>query len=89
MERPDAIAAACCIAGTGRFATATKLPPTLLSAGELDPLVTPERVKAGADAAAKAGLPVEYREAKNYGHTLLAGAKLDEALEWLIAHNRE
>jgi hypothetical protein len=53
------------------------------------PLVTPERVKTGADAAAKAGLPVEYREAKNYGHTLLAGAKLDEALEWLIAHNRE
>lgn len=89
MQRPDTIAAVCCMAGTGRFNAGAKIPPVLLLAGELDPLIPASRIKDGADAAAKSGLPVEYREAKDYGHTLLVGAKLGEAVEWLVAHTRE
>lgn len=89
VQRPDRLAAACCIAGTGRLAAAKKLPPVLLIAGELDPLIPPDRIKAGAEAAQKAGLPVEVRVATDYGHTLVVSGRLAEAVAWLLEHRKE
>lgn len=85
-QRPDTVAAACLIAGTGRFPTGKKLPPTLVISGDLDPLMRAAQVAASVAAAKKAGQPVELRMLKDRGHTLLVGEQLPSAIEWLLKH---
>lgn len=92
-SRGSAIAAVACLAG-GRITAPPKdapLPdpkprtaPVLIIAGPLDPIIPAARLRPGADAAKAAGLPVLYRERENYGHTLIVGTTLPEALDWLL-----
>lgn len=84
-SRPDVIAAAACIAGGGLFA-GDRSAPTLVIAGQFDPIVPAARLKVGADRAVEAGAPVTYREAAGQGHTLIVGDTLAEVVDWLWTH---
>ncbi len=88
VQRPDTIAAACLIAGFGRFSPGKPIPPTLAIAGELDPLMKASQVEAGAAKAKAGGLPVELRMIKGRGHTLIVGEQLPEAIDWLLKHRK-
>lgn len=85
-SRTNQIAAVCTIAGIGQFRGTRSLPPTLIIAGELDPLITPAIAKRDADAAKAAGLPIEYREIANYGHTLVVAKAAPQVVDWLLKH---
>lgn len=86
--RSDVIAATCCIAGGG-VPRSRDIPPTLIFAAELDALAGPGAAERGALAAAAAkanGVPVEYRIMHDWGHTLVVGAALPGAIDWLLQH---
>ncbi len=87
-QRSDKIAAACCLAGGGNPGT-TKLPPTLIIAGELDAIVPNGFLKLSAQQAMDAGLPVKFQLTEHYGHTLMVGAVLPEAVQWLLEHRQQ
>lgn len=84
MSRPDEIAAAACIAGGPRGAIRPGTAPMLVIGAELDPIIPASALEAPARRAAEAGQPVEYRTAAGWGHTLVVGAHLDQAVEWLM-----
>ncbi|MBI1783802.1 hypothetical protein HYR69_01540 [Candidatus Sumerlaeota bacterium] len=85
-KKYDKIRAACCLAG-GSFSTEDKLiAPTLAIAAELDMVIPLARLQPGIEKAAAAGLPIEFRIIKNYGHTLVVGAQLPDAVKWLLEH---
>lgn len=84
--RCDRIAAACTIAGFGGVKAGTKIPPMLVIAAELDGLMPIARARKAGEAAVEAGLPVEFRVAEGYGHTLAVGAMLPEVIPWLLRH---
>ncbi len=84
-KRKDKIAAACCLAGGGRPGSGS-LPPMLIIAGELDSIVPTGMLKLGAQQAIDAGQPVKFRLKEDYGHTLLVGAVLTDAVDWLLKH---
>jgi len=87
--RPAAIAAAACLCGFSGFKDGVEtVPPTLIVAGELDPIASPARIEPAFQKARAAGLPVEYRFLKNYGHTLAVTNILPEAVGWLLARSR-
>ncbi|HEX9167025.1 MAG TPA: hypothetical protein VF862_14025 [Gemmatimonadales bacterium] len=88
--RGDRIAAIACLAGgcgappaTG--ATLAPVPPTLLYAGELDPLATPARLETAVARGRDAGYEIEFRVRPAAGHTLMVGQVLDEVVDWLLA----
>lgn len=81
------IAAACCIAG-GSLSPAPSTPPVLVVIPELDGVVPPARVRASAQRAASAGVPVQVREMPGLGHTLAVGIALPDAVNWLLKHRR-
>lgn len=83
---PDRIAAACCISSGGDLQNADALPPTLVMIGDIDAISRPAAVRSGAERAMARGLPVELRRRSDYGHTLLVGAVLPEAIDWLLEH---
>ena len=89
VARPNAITAACCIAGSGSFSGATSLPPVRVIGAELDGISNADRMRTSADRAAKDGLPVTFELAEHYGHTLVVGAMLEDAIDWLLAQRRE
>ncbi|MBM4107916.1 MAG: hypothetical protein FJ255_03755 [Phycisphaerae bacterium] len=80
--RPDSLAAAVCLAG-GDSLRGERVAPTLVIAGQFDPIIPPARLKVAAEQARAAGAPVEYREAPGQGHALIVGDLLGEALDWL------
>lgn len=82
----DRIAATCCIAG-GRGFSSESIAPTLVIVPELDAVVPPASVQAAATKAIEAGLPVELRLMQGYAHTLVVGAVLPDAIEWLLTHH--
>ncbi|MEK7794727.1 MAG: hypothetical protein AAB353_09365 [Candidatus Hydrogenedentota bacterium] len=84
--RPDAIRAAACLCGFRGFGAATKTPPTLVVAAELDPLAQAKGVESAFNAAKAAGHNVEYKFMPNYGHTLVVGKVLPSTIDWLFAH---
>jgi predicted esterase len=71
------ITAACCIAGYQ--ATDSGDLPILVIAGTLDSIVSFNRVKKAAQAAATAGRPVRFMPLEDQGHTLVLAAALDLA----------
>lgn len=89
-SRPGTISAACCLAGGGslRSASGKAMAPTLVFAGQLDPLASAGAVEAAAKRAIRAGLPIEFRLVANYGHTLMVGEVLPDAVAWLLSHQR-
>lgn len=60
-----------------------KLPPVLMIGGELDPIFPAERMEREARVAKEAGLDVEFRLKKHYGHVFVVNGALDETLAWL------
>jgi predicted esterase len=87
-SRGGKIAAAACLCGFQGFADGTSgIPPVLVVAGELDPIVSPARIEPAFRKAKAAGLPVEYRLVANYGHTLTVAKILPEAVAWLFARS--
>lgn len=84
-KRGDAIAAACCLAGGNRGA-AESLPPTLMIAAELDKIIPAASLRSAAEKTIAKGLPLEFREMKNHGHTLMVGVALPDAVQWLLTH---
>jgi len=87
--RAATLAGVVCLAG-GRLSTkpltdGAKLAPILSIVASLDPLmgkVDVERVNASAK---QANLPIEAREMKDWGHTLMVGPALPQAFEWMMA----
>lgn len=84
--RHDKVAACALVAGAGRVSPRDRLPPTLVVAAELDGLIPARSIIDNAERAAAAGLTVETREVKDYGHTLVVGHVLPEVVEWLLRH---
>lgn len=82
--RGERIAAACWLAGAS-YARASRLPPTLVIAAELDSIVPPARIEPAVKLAQNAGLDVEYRVVPDFGHTLVVGYALGDVVEWLLA----
>ncbi len=77
--------AAACIAGGRGWSTAAHSAPALVLAGQIDPLSPIGRLRADAERGMARGLPVEFREIDDYGHTLLVGRVLEEAIDWMFA----
>ncbi len=85
--RPEQIAAACSLAGSGRFRRVKKLAPLLMVFAELDGIIPAAPASRNADAGIEQGLPIEKRMLPNFGHTLMVGTSLPDAVAWLVAHN--
>ncbi len=88
VSRSSTFAGAACICGGGAFRVKNPPCPVLVIAGELDPIMRTASLRAGAEKAAKAGLPVEFQEYKGYGHTLTVNASLPSVIDWLLARRR-
>jgi predicted esterase len=73
-----------CIAGGPSRVPEGKIAPTLVMAAELDPIFPPRRLEQGAKVARERGLPVEVQVVPSFGHTLVVGARLPQAVEWLM-----
>lgn len=86
QARAEAIAAAVALAGFRGYEGAEAVPPTYVIAAEHDPLVPPARIEPLATKAQQAGLPVEYKLMEGYGHTLVVGDVLPDAIAWLLNH---
>lgn len=86
QARASTIAAAACIAGAGPVGKKVTPCPTLVVGAELDRIGGPTRVRPFIQAAIADGKPVEYREVKNYGHTLVVGRVLPELIDWMFQH---
>lgn len=84
-SRCTRIAAVVCFAG-GSVPAGGELAPLKLWAGELDPLARAPGLVALAEKARARGAPVECEVVANTGHTLVVGARLAAAVEWLLAH---
>jgi len=88
-RRPAALAALACLSGFRGFTDAAgSIPPVLVVAAEHDPVAPPSRLGPAFQKAAAAGLPVEYRLVRNYGHTLSVTFILPEVIAWLLRHDR-
>lgn len=79
------VAATCCLAG-GMFTTGPDTPPTLVIGGEIDPLVPISSLEKRVEDARASGASVEFRRFSGYGHTLIVGKSLPEAISWLLQH---
>ncbi len=89
VTRGGKIAAAACLCGFQGFPEGAKgIPPTLVIAGELDPISNPRRVEPLYEKARTAGYPVEYRLVPNYGHTLTVAKVLPDVIGWLLSKGR-
>lgn len=88
QARAESITAVAAIAGLRLFDAKRASAPVLAYAAERDRIIPAARVKANAEAGAKAGLAVEYREAKGQGHTLVVGAVLRECVDWMLGVTR-
>lgn len=82
-ERRGLAAAVCCMAG-GDFNAAGTSTPALIFGGGLDPIGNANSLRRSAESARKAGVPVEYRQLDDYGHTLLVDRVLPDAVQWLL-----
>jgi predicted esterase len=85
-EQRQSVRAAVVIAGAGQTPTDGQMAPTLFIGAETDLVIPVTRVRASYDAAKAAGAPVEFVQADGWGHTLVVGAWLGDAVRWLFAH---
>lgn len=83
--RPEAIAAAAMIAGSGSITIdATRAPRLRVDAGGRDPVVPAARIARQVAAMRERGLSIEHREHAARGHTLIVGEVLPELFAWLL-----
>lgn len=61
-----------------------KMPPTLVVLGEHDQVCEAEAIRKAAQLAKDRGLPVEVLNQPSFGHTLVVGAALPEAVDWMF-----
>ncbi len=86
------IAAAACIAGGPRMAPrggpaeGQRAVPLLVVGAELDPLIPGASLQRAATAMKTAGWPVEFVMSEGWGHTLVVGHELADAVAWLLKH---
>ena len=85
-ERNSMVRAAVLLAGGGVPPANGRMSPLLFIGAETDLVIPIARVRASYDAAVAAGAVVEFRQADGWGHTLVVGARLDEAVRWLFVH---
>jgi predicted esterase len=84
LERPERFRGVACIAGScGSGGAVSAGPPVLMVAGALDPLFRVEMLAAQAESLRQAGRNVEFRALEDEGHTLVVGAALPAAMQWL------
>lgn len=87
LARRTRLASVCRIAGGG-VPRAREIAPTLVIAAENDALAGADAAERGLAAATSAqalGVPVEYRIMNDWGHTLVVGAALPEAIDWMLS----
>lgn len=85
--REQRLAAVCCLAG-GAFMGGGRCAPALVIAGGTDPLFPARRMEAAVALGRRGGGEIEFRLKEEFGHTLLVGAALPEAVEWLLERRR-
>lgn len=83
--RRERIAAVACFAG-GSVPADGSIAPLRIWAGELDPLARAAGLMAVAEKARARGVPVECEVVPANGHTLVVGARLADAISWLLEH---
>ncbi len=81
--RPQAIAAAVCLAG-GSAVTVEGAPPVFYMSGELDPIIPAKSVQA----AALRTPTGEFHLLPNQGHTLMVADGVKAGIPWLLARHR-
>lgn len=79
------VRAAVVLAGVGTVAAARSLAPTHFVAASEDLVIPVTRVQAAYDTLRARSLPVSLEIASGWGHTLMVGAHLSEAVRWLLA----
>ncbi|MBK7877404.1 MAG: dienelactone hydrolase family protein [Planctomycetes bacterium] len=82
-SRRERIAAVACFAG-GSAPKDRKMAPTRIWAGELDPLAKPEGLMKMVEKARAEGAPIQGEVVPDHGHTLVVGARLAQAVDWLL-----
>jgi predicted esterase len=85
-ERRKDVRAAALLAGGGVPPTNGQMSPLLFIGAETDLVIPLARVRASYEAAVASGAVAEFRQADGWGHTLVVGARLDEAIRWLFLH---
>lgn len=88
QRRAGVIASACAIAGAASLDPERPCAPLLVFAAERDRIVPASRVRRACRAAIEAGLPIELRGSANLGHSLVVAVELEDAIDWLLAHQR-
>jgi len=78
------IAAVVCIAGGPQRPLARPVAPMLVIGAELDPIARAGSLMTAAETSKQRGYAVEGRLSKGWGHTLVVGHVLPEAVEWLM-----
>lgn len=86
---PDRLAAACCLAGVAPLQPGPAMCPLLVYSAEFDIIVPDARIRPIAQRLINANEPVEYRLAKDEGHTLMVGPLLRPSIQWLLTHTRQ
>jgi predicted esterase len=84
--RAKEIAAAACLAGGPRRQVRPPCAPLLVVGAEFDPIIPAPGLAAAAEVSRKSAAPIEFRLAKDLGHTLMVGFELPGAIEWLLTH---
>lgn len=82
--QPERIASVALIAGNLRFDPNRPPPPTLVVAGEFDPLAPASRVAVAAAAARRQGMEVSFEAIEGSGHTLVVAESMPMAVAWLL-----
>lgn len=89
LNAPGVIAGAACLAG-GPFAVPSKAgAPILIYGAELDRLIPASRLESTAKGAQERGLSVEFQLVRGWGHTLVVGHVLPDAVERLLVLRRK
>jgi phospholipase/carboxylesterase len=83
LQQPARFRGVVCIAGSCGGGSAGAAPPALLIAGGLDPLFRADMLAGQAETLRQGGRSVEFRVLEDEGHTLIVGAALPAAMEWL------
>lgn len=84
QARSGKLAGVVAVAGLRALDAGTACAPILAYAADQDQIIPAERVVRAAETARTAGLDVELRELKGYGHALAVDGALEEGIDWLL-----